>query len=70
MLVTDASDEAVGFMLHQVQGDFEKLIVCGGKSLSPAQRNWLVHEREAFTIVAGLKHFDHYFIRCQGHHTN
>ena len=50
----------MGFMLHPNQGGTERLIACGGKSLSPAQRVWPIHEREAFAIVAGLKHFDHY----------
>lgn len=59
-LITDASDESVGYVLNQIQDDREVLIACGGKSLSPSQRNWPVHEREAFAIVAGLKQFDHY----------
>ena len=61
-LETDASDTAIGAALYcrKTQEDPWKPVEFLSKNLSPTERNWPVHEREAFAIVHGLDKFAAY----------
>ena len=60
ILSTDASDDALGMVLGQIQNDREVVIAYGGRKLNPAEKNYSVTEREALAVVDGIKHFQHY----------
>ena len=60
VLQTDASQEALGLVLSQVQGGVERVIAYGGKKLNPAEKNYSITELEALGVITGLKHFDPY----------
>lgn len=58
VLETNASKFALGAVLHQrdVNGDWHP---CGflSKSLSPAERNYKIYDREMLGIIKGLEHW-------------
>ena len=58
-LYTDASGEAVGMVLGQIQNGQERVIAYGGRSLTQAERNYTVTELEALAVITGVKHFPH-----------
>ena len=60
VLFTDASTEAVGIVLSQMQDSQERVIAYAGKRLSSAERNYSTTEKEALAVIEGLKHFDPY----------
>ena len=59
-LYVDASDEALGMVLGQVQNGREVVISYSGRKLLPAEKNYSVTEREALAVVAGIKYFQPY----------
>ena len=56
----DASDEALGMVLGQVQNGREVEISYSGRKLLPAEKNYSMTEREALAVVAGIKYFQPY----------
>lgn len=61
-LETDASDTAIGAALfcRASQEDPWRPVEFLSKSLTPTERNWPVHEREAFAIVYSLRKLEAY----------
>jgi len=61
MLITDASDYAMGAILEQKDtlGQSHP-IAYFSKSLQPAERNYEIHDKELLAIIHTLKHFQHY----------
>lgn len=60
VLNTDASSYAIGCVLSQVQNGKEKPIAYGSRQLNAAERNYSVTEKEALSVVYGVKQFKHY----------
>lgn len=59
-LYTDASDQCVGALLTQGQGEDEHNIHYLSHKLSDTQKRWPVIEKEAYAIVYALQKLDHY----------
>ena len=59
-LYVDAIAEALGCMLGQKIDDREVGIAYGGRKLSPQERNYSATEREALSVLEGIKHFRTY----------
>ena len=59
-LYVDASDEALGMVLGQIQNGKEVVIAYAGRKLLAAEKNYSVTEREALAVVAGIKYFQPY----------
>ena len=55
VVTTDASDFAVGAVLSQDQGKGEQPIAFESRKMSPAERNYPVHEKELLAIIHALK---------------
>ena len=49
---TDACDVAIGAVLHQVQGDAQRVLGYYSKSLNSAQHNYCTTKKELLAIVA------------------
>jgi len=60
-LITDASDFALGAILEQPD-EFNRQhpVAYFSKSMNPAERNYIVHDKELLAIVTSLMHFQHY----------
>ena len=56
----DASDFGLGALLTQIQGDEERVIAYASRSLSRAERNYSVTEREILSCVFGCEIFSGY----------
>lgn len=59
-LYVDASDEGIGMVLGQQQHGKEVVIAYAGRSLNSAEKNYSVTEREALSVVDGIKYFQSY----------
>jgi len=59
-LYVDASDDALGMVLGQIQNGREVVISYSGRKLLPAEKNYSVTEREALAAVACVKYFQPY----------
>jgi len=59
-LTTDASDFAIGAVLSQDHGKGEQPVTYESRKLSPAERNYPVHEKELLAIVHAIKLWRHY----------
>src|SRR6218665_457805 len=62
ILDTDASGEAIGAVLSQIQDSTERVICYGSRVCSPAERNYDVTRRELLAIVFFLKTFRPYLL--------
>ena len=60
VLDTDASAEAMGAVLSQVQDGEEKVIAYFSKKFSKAERNYCVTRRELLAVVVSLKQYKQY----------
>ena len=60
ILDTDASHEAVGAVLSQVQDEVEHVLGYFSKSLSKTERVYCVTRKELLAVVMALKHFHPY----------
>jgi transposase InsO family protein len=60
ILDTDASLNALGAVLHQVQDGEEKVIAYYSQAFSKEERNYCTTRRELLAIVKSVKHFHHY----------
>ena len=59
-LKTDASDYAIGAVLHQIiDGKPRPLAFCS-KTLNPAQRNYLIYDNEILAIMLALTAYRHF----------
>ena len=57
-LETDASDDAVGFVLSQEVDGKQRPIAYSGKRMNDAQKNYSTTEKEAMAVVLGFQQFD------------
>ena len=62
VLVTDASNIAVGAVILQKIGDKQVIIAAGSKTLDSTQQKWSTTEREAYAIIWACERFS-YFLR-------
>ena len=60
-LYTDASDIGIGAVLEQAG----KPVCYESRKLSPAEKNYAVHERELLAVVHALRTFRHYLEGCK-----
>ena len=60
LLDTDASNEALGSVLSQVQNVHERVISYYSRCFSSSERNYCVTRKELVAIIASVKHFHHY----------
>ena len=60
VLDTDASDEGIGGVLAQIQNGTERVISCGSRLLTPAERNYDVTRRELLAVVFFCRHFRYF----------
>lgn len=60
VLRTDASDEGLGAVLLQDQGEGLQIVSCASKKLLPAERNYSTIERECLAIVWAVKKYSPY----------
>ena len=63
VLITDASDVALGGMLCQKKGDQYRVIGTCSKLFSPTERRWSTTEREAYSILHCIKKFSYFLAR-------
>ena len=61
-LTTDASDLAIGAVLMQDVGNGPQPVAFNSRKLSPAERNYATHEKEALAIKDSLKVWRHYLM--------
>ena len=64
ILSTDASIDAVGAVLSQIQHGKERVISYFSQTLSTSQKKWSTYDRELWAIVSSVRHFRH-FLRYQ-----
>jgi len=62
VLDTDASDQAVGAALYQVQQGQERPISFASSSLTPAQRKYCTTRKELLAVVVFTRRFRHYLL--------
>lgn len=60
ILDTDASNEAVGGVLLQIQNGVERHVAFASKSLSKSERKYCVTRKELLAVVLFVKHFRQY----------
>lgn len=60
VVMTDASDVAIGAVLLQDQGKGLQVIAFESRKLNPHERNYAVHEKEMLAIVYALRTWRHY----------
>ena len=60
VLITDASDVALGGLLCQKKGDQYRIIGTVSKCFTPVERRWSTTEREAFAIVYCIRKFQYF----------
>eukprot|EP01050_Picozoa_sp_SAG11_P016809 SAG11_NODE_2338_length_3500_cov_2.903558_1_plen_137_part_00 len=61
-LVTDASDHAVGSCLYQYEGTDPVAIAYASKTMTSAERNYSVQEKEALGVIHAVDKFRHYLL--------
>ena len=72
ILDTDASSYAIGGVLSQIQGGYERVIAYASRTLEKAEQNYCVTRKEMLATVFFTKYFKHYllgrhFILCTDH---
>ena len=73
ILYTDASDFAMGWVLHQIQEGIERVLVYGSKTFTPTQSKYCSSDKECLAIVTAvikLRHFlagESFIIRTDHH---
>ena len=63
VLVTDASDTALGGILMQRKNDQYRIIGQVSKCFSPTERRWSTTEREAYSILYCVKKFSYFLAK-------
>ena len=68
VLFTDASGTGLGAILSQKDEEGKEIVIAyASKSLTPAERNYVITEQECLAIVWGVQHFHKYL--ATGHFT-
>lgn len=62
ILGTDASNEAIGCVLSQIQNGREKVIAYGSRTLSSAEKNYCVTRKEMLAVIYFVKYYKHYLL--------
>lgn len=62
ILDTDASHDAIGAVLSQIQNGKEKVIAYGSKKLSQSQRQYCITRKELFAVYHFVTYFKHYLL--------
>ena len=62
LLVTDASNIAIGCAIMQRIDGKQRIVAVGSKTLNKTQENWSTTEREAFAIIWAVEKYE-YFLR-------
>ena len=63
-VITDASDFAIGYSLHQDQGRGMQPVAFNARKLTSAERNYPVQEKELLAIVTAVQAFRTYLDGC------
>ena len=63
VLVTDASDVALGGVLFQKKGDQYRYLGSCSKVFTPTERRWSTTEREAYSILYCIKKYSYFLTR-------
>ena len=59
---TDASHEAIGSVLSQVQNGKERVLSYGSKKLSQTQKKYCITRKELYAVYYFVNHFKHYLL--------
>ena len=59
-LATDASQDAVGAVLSQMEDGKDRVVAYYSQKLTATQRKWSTYDRELWAIVSSVRHFRHY----------
>lgn len=62
ILDTDASNDAIGAVLSQIQNGKEIVIYYGSRVLNNSERNCCVTRKEMLVVVYFVQHFKHYLL--------
>ena len=62
VLDTDASNDGIGGVLSQIQNGEERVICCGSRILTPAERNYDTTRRELLAVVYFCKRYKYYLV--------
>ena len=62
ILDVDASDIGIGGILHQFQGDRERVIAYASRSLNKAERNYCITEKELLAVRYFIEYFRQYLL--------
>ena len=62
ILDVDASDLGIGGILHQVQGDRERVIAYASRSLSKPERNYCITEKELLAVRYFIEYYRQYLL--------
>ena len=61
-LDVDDSDLGIGAVLHQVQGDRERVIAYASRALNKAEKNYCITEKELLAIRFFVEYFRQYLL--------
>ena len=65
ILDIDASDIGIGGIIHQVQGEQEKVIAYASRSLNKAEKNYCITEKELLAVRYFIEYYRQYLLnRC------
>lgn len=62
ILDVDASDVGIGGILHQVQGERERVIAYASRSMNKAERNYCITEKELLAVRFFIEYFRQYLL--------
>ncbi len=62
ILYCDASTYAMGWVLHQLQDEHERVLVYGGKTFNNAQKKYCVTDLEACAVVTAVVKLRHFLV--------
>ena len=62
ILDVDASDLGIGGILHQVQGERERVIAYASRALNKAERNYCITEKELLAVRFFIEYFRQYLL--------
>ena len=59
-LATDASQDAIGAVLSQLQDGNDRVVAFYSRKLTESQRRWSTYDRELWAVISAIRHFRHY----------
>lgn len=62
ILDTDATYDAIGAVLSQIQNEKETVISYGSRVLNNSERNYCVTRKELLAVVHFVQYFQHYLL--------